>query len=97
MIHEHSRKAYHEMLATLTERQRVIYDYVQQNNLRLTDREIMRALDFNEPNQVRPRITELVQLGLFRECKPRKCDVTRKTVRVVEAAPVDVPAQLSLI
>lgn len=46
----------------------------------LTSREIMKELNFNEPNQVRPRITELLQKGLIKEGEKIICEDTKKIV-----------------
>lgn len=51
----------------------------------VTDRQIMSIMGFGEPNAVRPRLTELIQMGLVEECGSVRCKVTGKTVRVVKA------------
>lgn len=48
-----------------------------------TDRQVMAALGFTDPNAVRPRITELVQAGLLLECGEVADALTGKTVRLV--------------
>lgn len=43
-----------------------------------TDREITSYLDYADPNKVRPRRYELVQLGLVQEVDRRKCSITNR-------------------
>lgn len=51
----------------------------------LTDRQVAEQLGFADLNGVRPRITELIALGLAAEAGQTQCAVTRKTVRLVRA------------
>lgn len=51
-----------------------------------TDREIMIALGFSDPNSCRPRITELVETGVLVEYGETECPITKKTVRLVTLA-----------
>lgn len=55
---------------------------------RFTDRQMMKALELPEPNAVRPRITELVQIGLLIECDQTVDQWTGKKVRVCRAATI---------
>ena len=50
-----------------------------------TDREVATALGFDDLNAVRPRITELLELGLVVETGSIVCPVTGKTVRMTRA------------
>lgn len=85
MIHENSKQALYEERKSLSDRASKIYEYVRgQSSNSFTDRQIMTNLGFTEPNQVRPRITELVERGLLYESGSAKCDVTDKTVRLVK-------------
>lgn len=45
----------------------------------MTDREIAFSLGFTDPNMVRPRRKELVDLGMLREICKKVCDVSQKT------------------
>jgi DNA-binding Lrp family transcriptional regulator len=83
MIHDHSRKAYHEEGAKLSKRARQVLDYLELHP-RSTDREIMRGLGFVEPNSVRPRVTELIDAGALVEVAAKQCPYTLKTVRIVD-------------
>jgi hypothetical protein len=51
----------------------------------MTDRQVMAALGFTDPNQVRPRITELKDADWVIEVGKAKDPETGKTVRVVRA------------
>jgi hypothetical protein len=62
----------------------------------LTDREVMIALGFGEPNAVRPRITELIDAGVLVEVDSVECPMTRKRVRRVKAATRSVHAEFAL-
>ncbi len=54
-----------------------------------TDREIAAKLGFSDLNAVRPRITELIALGLVVEMGSVSCEVTGKTVRTTRALSLD--------
>jgi len=84
-MHFNSKKALYEERSRLSERESQIYEMlrVTPNDSR-TDRQIMVRLGFSEPNQVRPRITELINKGLLMECGQTTCLETRKTVRLVK-------------
>ena len=90
-MHENSLKAHEEELPKLSARAGLILSFVARSPLSvatahgLTDRAIMRLLGFTDPNTVRPRITELVKLGLLEECGKVKDSTTGKTVRTVRA------------
>ncbi|MFA5265067.1 MAG: hypothetical protein WC378_14680 [Opitutaceae bacterium] len=50
-----------------------------------TDRMIAEKLGYADLNAVRPRITELIELGLVVEMRSTTCQVTGKTVRTTRA------------
>lgn len=50
---------------------------------RATDREVMLALGFADPNKVRPRITEMLSEGLLEEIGNIEDPISGKTVRVL--------------
>ena len=62
----------------------------------LTDREVMTALRFSDPNAVRPRLTELVDAGLAIQVCDVRCPVTGKTVRLVKLATRETQRELQL-
>lgn len=79
-IHANSIDAY----KSLNIRERcalVLACYVDGAPFGLTDRQCMHILGFTELNQVRPRITELLDGGYLREIANTKCKETGKTVR----------------
>jgi chromosome condensin MukBEF MukE localization factor len=86
-MHINSINAYHEELPKLSKRASVIYNFFANTHSRLerfyTDRQVKTILGFNDMNQVRPRITELIKLGLLEEVGKTKCPITCKMVRVV--------------
>ena len=50
---------------------------------RATDRKIKDHLNLPDMNNVRPRVTELLKVGLLEECDQTVCEVSNKRVRVV--------------
>ena len=52
----------------------------------ITDREVKKALGFEDMNAVRPRITELVKAGVLMECGSIADPVTGMRVRLVRLA-----------
>ncbi len=84
-MHKNSLKTYGEERYNLNARSSKIYEFLRSTpHNSNTDRQIMERLGFNEPNQVRPRITELIKKGLVFECGSTKCPVTNKTVRLIK-------------
>tara|TARA_X000001388_G_scaffold28812_1_gene20349 strand:- start:342 stop:620 length:279 start_codon:yes stop_codon:yes gene_type:complete len=82
-MHNNSLKAYYEEKPKLSKRSKDIYNFFKENERMYTDREVQLALGFSEPNQVRPRITELIKTGMLTEMGKTKCKYTNKTVREV--------------
>lgn len=82
-IHPNSRAAYFEGAGMISRRAQMVLDWVRANG-RATDRQVMQGLGFAEPNAVRPRITELVDIGALIEVGSIACPVTHKTVRLVD-------------
>lgn len=56
------------------------------DNPAFTDRDMLRILGYSDPNAVRPRITELIGMGLLIEVDAVRDSVTGKTVRRSRAA-----------
>lgn len=54
---------------------------------RASDREVMLALGFVDPNATRPRISEAIKEGILVEVGTQEDPITRKQVRVVALAP----------
>tara|TARA_Y100000593_G_scaffold36255_1_gene70618 strand:- start:601 stop:891 length:291 start_codon:yes stop_codon:yes gene_type:complete len=94
-MHNNSLAAYAEEESSLSRRAQVVLDMFRSSPCALTDREVMFRLGFIEPNAVRPRITELVQLGYLQERGKTKCAVTGKQVRRV-SLPDGTPVQMEL-
>lgn len=83
MIHENSVQAYHEEEAKLSRRARQIVDWLELHPGK-TDREIMLGLGYSDMNAVRPRVTELIDAGAVVEVASKRCQLTGKTVRIVD-------------
>lgn len=83
MIHDNSIAAYHSEEPKLSNRAALIYIWIFENGPK-TDREVMQGMGFPDMNNVRPRITELIEAARLMEVCSRRCPVTGKTVRVVD-------------
>lgn len=92
MIHQHSIEAYHSEADKLSRRAWLVLAWIDMHGP-ATDREVMQGMGFQEPNSVRPRITELIGAGLLIEKASKRCPVTGKTVRIVSMP----PRQLELV
>jgi len=87
-VHQNSIAAIETLKATgaITTRHKMILDVLANDSLQhlgRTDRMIMKALKFRDPNAVRPRVTELVKMGKLQECGKTKDLTTGMTVRRV--------------
>jgi len=85
-MHEHSIKSYYEELASLPDMQARIYNAIKRmemENMKITDRAIKKFLQLDDMNQVRPRVSELIQKQLVRETGDTVCKTTGKKVRVL--------------
>ena len=85
MIHPNSIEAARKIDDKLSRQARIIEVY-RSAGRPLTDRQVKEALGLSEMNQVRPRITELVQAGRLREVGKYKDEYTRTSVRLVALA-----------
>jgi hypothetical protein len=81
MIHDNSHEAY-QTLKGLNKRCQMVVTALDDLGV-ATDRRIKEHLNLPDMNNVRPRVTELIKLGLLIECGDEVCDVTNKTVRRV--------------
>ena len=85
-MHQNSLLALLENAPHLSKRERAIVELLEGDSMQhlgRTDRMIMNALGFSDPNSVRPRITELVTKGVLEECGDCKDAVSGMTVRRV--------------
>lgn len=80
MIRQSSLQSFIQLQDSLSERQGLIFNCVWNHGEDMTDREIADALGFQDPNAVRPRRKELVDMGLLSESDKRVCAITGKTV-----------------
>jgi hypothetical protein len=67
----------------LGDRQLEVFDIIVKQPF-LTDREITRALEKEDPNYVRPRRRELEQLNIIKESGKKICTITRRKVCIWE-------------
>lgn len=81
-MHDHSLEAYDELRTDLGKRHALIWQCVQMNGP-ITDRAVMQRLGFRDMNQVRPRITELIQMKELVEGEPVTDVYTNRKVRTV--------------
>lgn len=86
MIHENSIAAYHQGRKILAKRALMVCAWIELHGPS-TDRQVMVGMGFTEPNAVRPRITEAVEIGELVEVGSVRCNVTGKTVRIVGRPP----------
>jgi hypothetical protein len=82
-VHANSRAAYFEAAGMISRRAQMVLDWVRANG-RATDRQVMQGLGFTDGNAVKPRISELIQIGLLVEVGATRCHITGKTVRLVD-------------
>lgn len=87
MIHTNSIQSYHTQRNRLNTRAAQVYKAFSDFPEGATDREIMSAMGFHEPNSVRPRITELIEKGYLVEIGNRICPVSGRKVRVCRRWP----------
>lgn len=67
-----SLEAYAELRETLGPRQQEVYEAIKRNP-GLTDAELTHLLGYDDPNRVRPRRFELMEMGIIKEGLKRKC------------------------
>lgn len=79
MIQQTSINSFIECQIYLSDAQNEVYNYLKRCD-ESTDREICEGLGYSDPNKIRPRRFELVELGLVSEGAKRKCAITGKTV-----------------
>ena len=88
-MHVNSVEAYYSgvMSKAFSKREEMIVGALRQLK-QATDREIMNFLSFQDSNEVRPRITDLLKkAGILEECGKKHCDQTNKQVRIVRIIP----------
>lgn len=81
-IHDNSVGAYHSL--DIGSRENTILAVYQEQGKPLTDRQVGTILGFIDLNACKPRISELLEKRLLRECGKVRDQVTKKTVRLVE-------------
>jgi predicted transcriptional regulator len=83
-VHENSINCYYQERPKLSKRAKHIHNFFCEKQGLYTDRQVQVEMGFLEPNNVRPRITELIKSGLLEEVGKVKCNVTGKNVRIVK-------------
>ena len=94
-MHNNSLDAYHDLRTSVGIRQERVLTVIERHP-DLTDRQILYKLDGREMNEVRPRISELIKLGLVTESGSSKCGYTGRTVRTLRAVDFNPKGQLDL-
>ena len=84
-MHSNSLAAFDDITNAMSAREGAIYALLIRAGRPMTDREIMHALGFTEPNATRPRITSLRDNRWVRETGSIECPVTGRHVRLVRA------------
>lgn len=82
-VHAHSVEAHAAVRETRAARQEQILKVVRESGP-LTDRQIRNVLGLPDMNCVRPRINELLELGLLIERTATRDPETNRTVRTVD-------------
>ena len=96
-IHSNSVASYWQgSLDLFGKRHQQVIRALRASALPMTDREVMIALGFSDPNCVRPRLSELIDAGLAYECGDRECPVTRKRVRLVRLVTREAQAEFEM-
>jgi predicted HTH transcriptional regulator len=81
--HPNSVSAYRAEEPKLSKRAEAIYAWILEHGPH-TDREVMKGMGFPDMNNVRPRITELLEAHRLMEVGSVLCSTTNKTVRRVD-------------
>lgn len=78
---ETRRESYYETEQTAPTRRKIIYGCLKQHGPQTAD-ELMERLGYTDPNNVRPRLTELKQAGLIEAAGRRTSNRTGKGAAV---------------
>jgi len=82
--HPNSKESYQQKkVEDLVGLHMLIYLVYRQNRSPLTDRQVKGKLDLDDMNNVRPRITELIDDRLLRDVGSTRDEKTGRTVRLV--------------
>jgi hypothetical protein len=65
------------------QRRQIILNVYSSSAQPLTDREVCERAGFREMNAVRPRITEMIEEGILKECGTVRSERTGRRVRTV--------------
>ena len=84
-MHRNSLEAFESEGPRLGARAAAIHALVLKSGRTWTDRQLMTALGFTDPNSCRPRVSELLKAGMLSECGSVTDEVTGKRVRLVRA------------
>lgn len=86
-IHVNSRIAWSRLQGVpLTQRQKMVLDWFGWANRPMTDRQCKEGMGFDDMNQVRPRITELIKANALEEVSRVKDRTTGAGVRTVRVS-----------
>lgn len=85
---ETRREAYYSSKSLAITRRKIIYSALRKYGPLAVD-ELMDKLGYNDPNQVRPRLTELKKDGLVETCGKRTSKRTGRTTAVWQVAEIE--------
>lgn len=87
-MHIHSRIAWERLQGVkITARRKKILEFYAWANKPMTDRQAKHGMGFNDMNQVRPRVTELLKMNALLEHSHIKDRVTKTMVRTCKVNP----------
>ena len=80
-VRDTSIETYHDLVnkGIVGERQAKVYDFITKNP-NLSDVEISQGLGYKDPNKIRPRRKELLDIGLIESNGKKVCTYTERTV-----------------
>ena len=84
-MHKNSLSAYAQL--PLSTREREVVSIFTNAAQPITDRQCMTLGGYSEVNNVRPRITHLLEMGILHEVGDTQCEETGKTVRLCAVKP----------
>lgn len=84
---ETRREAYYDSRTLAITRRQVVYSALKKYGPQTVD-ELMERLGYNDPNCIRPRLTEMKKDGLVETCGKRTSKRTGKTTAVWQVAEI---------
>lgn len=82
-VHDNSIQTFYETEQDREKRRAEVFEVYVKAGRSMTDREVCKALGYNDLNAVRPRCSELVDEGLLIEVGKTRCPITNRRVRLM--------------